>query len=928
MTIDRKPTRYAHSDGHTDVCYSDDGTRLITCGTDGDIRIWSGFNDDDPIQTCVGEWSLCVRQKGSRLHIATDNNSVQLMTFPEGERDGILVRFTAPVNHMAIGKNHEYIAVVAEDMEVNVIKLSEPRDSSNILTFSGLTGPPLSVALCPKAKLLAVSCGDEFLRVWNVESTSIVKEIECVPKTNSFMNAKLLCRVDFEPVLGRGLAYPNKNTVIIVNTIDWSSKSVLTCPEIESSFSIVQFSPCGQFMAAASDQGELVVWEIATQIVIDITKHSRSIALCAMMWNPLGNGEIAFCDVQGQLGIALNCTNIPASIETPSDNGEADNVDFSEFQFDDADEDDENVVSLEKLKADIMGKEETGSVSDKESSRSPTPRPRTPETPMQDAFMPTSTPKHLSSRYLCWNEIGIVRSYGCNDDLDDNKSIEVEFHDSTFHNTMMLRNFQDYTMSSLSTGALVVANSSQIKAIPLAAGTKEWSLSLPEEEEIICIASSNCLVCFATSNYLIHICSVFGTQKAVVSIPGPLVSMSAHGYFLLVAYHDGAPRKGDQCIKSMLVKLEGMSVENKNINSALRPETQLQWIGFTDLGTPAMFDSFGLLYLYPSTSNIWLPFCDTTKHRKNPSDGFFVTAVYESFQSVRGIRCKGSMYPSFTPRPNLSELPIEPLFIEMATEKSQLEANLFTWSTLRVENVEKKFKETALKTFALACRNDLDQRALELVEMIANPQLVTLATKYAMKLNRQRLAEKLTELASSLQESEWDNTNTDQSSIVLTPTIENVRPINKKFILNSGNKKTPKFKTRNDQVSTSETKPTSTSTVENSIEAGTSDQDISVNTPINTQESVFSEPSSTPKNPFLKKLKKPNSAVRNPLNLTDPNSGCTLEEVNIEKENKSSFNNGTNLEKNSEKRKRPDSTDKQEVNKQRKLDKFMFSKRS
>lgn len=94
--------------------------------------------------------------------------------------------------------------------------------------------------------------------------------------------------------------------------------------------------------------------------------------------------------------------------------------------------------------------------------------------------------------------------------------------------------------------------------------------------------------------------------------------------------------------------------------------------------------------------------------RKNPSDGFFVTAVYETLQSVRGIRCKGSMYPSFTPRPNLSELPIEPLFIEMATEKSQLEANLFTWSTLRVENVEKKSKETALKTFAVRIElNDL-----------------------------------------------------------------------------------------------------------------------------------------------------------------------------------------------------------------------------
>lgn len=59
------------------------------------------------------------------------------------------------------------------------------------------------------------------------------------------------------------------------------------------------------------------------------------------------------------------------------------------------------------------------------------------------------------------------------------------------------------------------------------------------------------------------------------------------------------------------------------------------------------------------------------------------------------------MYPGFTPRPTLSELPLEPPFAEMTTEKSQLEANLFTWSTLRVESIEKKFKETALKAFAV-----------------------------------------------------------------------------------------------------------------------------------------------------------------------------------------------------------------------------------
>lgn len=92
-------------------------------------------------------------------------------------------------------------------------------------------------------------------------------------------------------------------------------------------------------------------------------------------------------------------------------------------------------------------------------SRSPTPRARTPVTLMQAAFMPTSTPEHLNPRYLCWNEVGVVRCYGTpDDDSNEQCSIEVEFHDTTFHNSMMMQNYQGYTMGSLSTTALAVAN--------------------------------------------------------------------------------------------------------------------------------------------------------------------------------------------------------------------------------------------------------------------------------------------------------------------------------------------------------------------------------------------------------------------------------------------------------------------------------------
>lgn len=82
------------------------------------------------------------------------------------------------------------IAVVSEDMDVKVIDVT---DTGNCLSFTGLSGPPLSVALSCDAKKLAVTSGDGFLRVWQVDTQELLKEINGLPKYNSFSNAKLLC---------------------------------------------------------------------------------------------------------------------------------------------------------------------------------------------------------------------------------------------------------------------------------------------------------------------------------------------------------------------------------------------------------------------------------------------------------------------------------------------------------------------------------------------------------------------------------------------------------------------------------------------------------------------------------------------------------------------------------------------------------------
>lgn len=84
---------------------------MITCGIDGDIRIWAGIEDTDPESYCVGEGAFGVAQKGDDIYVGRDDGRVIIVKFPEGERSGFLTRFTAAATHIAVAKN-ESVSIV------------------------------------------------------------------------------------------------------------------------------------------------------------------------------------------------------------------------------------------------------------------------------------------------------------------------------------------------------------------------------------------------------------------------------------------------------------------------------------------------------------------------------------------------------------------------------------------------------------------------------------------------------------------------------------------------------------------------------------------------------------------------------------------------------------------------------------------------
>lgn len=445
--------------------------------------------------------------------------------------------------------------------------------------------------------------------------------------------------------------------------------------------------------------------------------------------------------------------------------------------------DNENCVSLEKLKNETMrrtAEDEIDDILDAHSVRSgrdddddgatdigkavaTTAYARTYA--MQAPFQPGATSKALEHRYMMWNHVGIVRQHTTSVD----KSIEVEFHDANVHHSLHMVNHMQHTMASLSTTILALCCESPSKLVCItlggAGGSREWAMPMPGLEEILCVAASDKLVAVATDARFLRVFSAMGTQREILSIAGPVVALAAHGDRILVAYHSSPPVSDDQQISMLLVQAIGMNLRCRDVKVALTPGAKLAWIGYTDRGSPVTCDSMGMVRIFSMRSNVWTPICDTSEHTKGASNTFFIVEVKESTQKILAILCRGASYPFTTPRPMIQELEMQLPACDIENEQTQLEEQLVRYSNFDFDGAESKIIENALKLFSLAARSEMEARAKELIEMIASPKLLPMAVKYASKLGRMHLAEKLGELLPQFEEKAKERELYDETEV-------------------------------------------------------------------------------------------------------------------------------------------------------------------
>nr|XP_060609407.1 WD repeat and HMG-box DNA-binding protein 1 isoform X2 [Anolis sagrei ordinatus] len=810
MPSSQKPMRYGHTEGHTEVCFDDTGSYIVTCGSDGDVRIWESLDDDDPKSINVGEKAYSFALKNGKLITAMSNNAVQIHTFPEGAPDGILTRFTTNANHVVFNADGTKVAAGSSDF---LVKIVEVADSSKQKTFRGHDAPVLSVSFDPKDTFLATASCDGSVRVWNISEQTCETSWPLLQKCNDVVNAKSICRLSWQPKTGKLLAVPVEKVIKLYKRETWHHHLDLKDDFITQTLNVVAWSPCGQYVAAGSIDGCIVIWKMDTQECLERVKHEKRYTICGLAWHPKG-GQIAYTDLEGNLGLIESVCDVDgkkshkaASVSTTKDYDdlfdEDDNEDFLNRDMDDVDwgskpvrndeeedddllmasgrprnkgariEDDENSLDTGVLKADSVHDKD-----DDEESLAPvqplssTQRPfydGPVPTPRQKPFQAGSTPVHLTHRFMVWNSVGIIRCYN---DEEDN-AIDVEFHDTAIHHAMHLPNSLNHTLADLSREAILLACESteelpsKLHCIHFNSwdSNKEWTVDMLQGEEVEAICLGRGWAACATSSRLLRVFTIGGVQKEILSLPGPVVTMAGHGEQLLVIFHKGTGFEGDQNLGIQLIEFGRKKRQVLHGDPLpLSKKSYATWLGFSAEGTPCYVDSEGIVrMLNRGLGNTWTPVCNTREHCKGKSDHYWVVGIHENPQQLRCIPCKGARFPATLPRPAVAVLPFKLPFCQTATDKGQMEEEF--WRSVLFHNyldylsqngyehdesvkghAVQEQQNLLMKMFALSCTLEREFRCMELAELMTH-NATNLAIKYASRSRRLVLAQRLSELA-------------------------------------------------------------------------------------------------------------------------------------------------------------------------------------
>ncbi|BHF73945.1 WD repeat and HMG-box DNA binding-domain containing protein 1 [Sparganum proliferum] len=427
-------------------------------------------------------------KKGEHVIVATEGSHIYLQQINDGLLEGVVTRFTAEVNHLALNKDATKLVACSSDFTIKVVDLSSPDSDIRETTFKGHEGPVLSVDFDPLDNFIVSSSCDGTVRIWQISES---KEY---------------------------LAIPVDNFIRLYERNSWSFLRALRCPNLDKPIQDCQFSPDGMTLACVSSDGWLLMWNPEDGTIINRLRDAAFENICNIIWPERTTiyggdsfGAIGFIAVDDLKSSKKAGLTTPAADEALSPNAiralmdTDDTDDFANLLSiaaaqaeeqnaataaatanDDIDDmgSDADSIAISRIKSSYMrldeeeeeGGDDVNGVAD-ESSQPKTSLPAAqlvPRVPEIKSFQPGAMPTGFRERFMVWNRIGVVTRFAQNDAEDaynykteaDSASIEAEFHDTTLLHSLHVMDTVGFTMADLSLTALLLASPGSPEVAP------------------------------------------------------------------------------------------------------------------------------------------------------------------------------------------------------------------------------------------------------------------------------------------------------------------------------------------------------------------------------------------------------------------------------------------------------------------------------
>lgn len=330
-----------------------------------------------------------------------------------------------------------------------------------------------------------------------------------------------------------------------------------------------------------------------------------------------------------------------------------------------------------------------------------------------------------------FNMIGVVDAT----DQETHNVVSVEFHDKSARRGYHFSDSNRYTMAALGEQGVVYAAPSgdglatsvvHYRPYDSWASASDWEVSLLPGEDALSVAAGGGdamgAVVVATSKGMVRFFSSSGIQRYVWRLGEEVVALAAGRDALLVVHREGGTSlDGCQNLRYSLLDLETYDMVQEG-RVPLPRKTTLSWIGFTDLGCPALYDSSGVLsvldrYRRPGQAR-WVPLFDAAGRKEK----YWPVGVSES--SLHAIILKGREEEPWFPRPLIHEVSLRvPVLGEdhaSVLEEKVARGAVILSSLQPPDDASAKVQQDKdlLQLVQGACKADQLARALDLTRMM------------------------------------------------------------------------------------------------------------------------------------------------------------------------------------------------------------------